>query len=205
MATSDPEDPRESPGVHPDPPPDLIRRQLPLKAMQGPWWRIHGAHRGPLYFGRKVENRFDAPDGDYGVLYAGGDEHCAFIETVGWHTGENIVGEGELRKRKLAELRPTRPLRLVDLTGGGLARVGADARLLTGEHSVARRWSAALRGHPSRPDGIYYRARHDPARCSVALYEHVADELEAEDAGGLMSLQNRELLAEILEYYGFGL
>jgi hypothetical protein len=199
------QDPHERPGVHPDPPEDLAHRQLPLEGMRGPWCRIHRDHRGPLFFGRKIENRFDAPDGGYGVLYAGDDEHCAFIETVGWHTGENVVGEKDLEKRKLARVRPTRPLQLVDLTGRGLARVGADGRLLTGEHSVARRWSAAFRDHPSRPDGIYYRARHDPSRCSVALYEHVAEELEVEDAGGLMALQNRTMLSNILDEYGFGL
>ena len=50
-------------------------------------YRLQRADREPISFGRTGENRFDAPDGSYGVLYAGEDEYCCFIETCGQVTG----------------------------------------------------------------------------------------------------------------------
>jgi hypothetical protein len=84
-----------------------------------------------------------------------------------------------------------------------LARIGADARLCTGDHALARRWSFALWGHPASPDGLAYRARHDPARIAFALFDRVASAVEADPVGSL--LDQPLLLARILEAYGFGL
>jgi hypothetical protein len=219
--------PSERPGEHP-PPPDLAGRSLPLRTFRGPWFRLHAADRDPVFFGRTGLNRFDAPDGSFGVLYVGADAECAFIETFGWETGTRLVTAAALATRRLAELRPPRPLRLVDLTGAGLARVGADARLFAGAHAVARAWSGAFHAHPQRPDGIYYPARHDPSRRAAALYDRVSvAEAPAPPArtrparrrggaareapggftvrslGALDARANRELLARILDRYGY--
>lgn len=35
----------------------------------GPWIRLHECGRAAKFFGRTGENRFDAPAGEYGVLY----------------------------------------------------------------------------------------------------------------------------------------
>lgn len=194
----------EYPGAHLEPPDDLAERTLPLVETKGPWSRIHRVEYEPLYFGRSGDNRFDAPAGEYGVLYVGEDEHCAFIETFGQQTGTNLVSGSELEARGLAKIEAKRLLDLVDLTGPGLARIGADGRLFTGEHAVARRWALALWSHPSRPCGLYYRARHDPSRFSVALYESVADTLRATPQGHLMEPRNLSLLGKILDAYRFG-
>lgn len=69
----------------------------------------------------------------------------------------------------LSEFRSERHLRLVDLTGPGLARLGADARLFAGDHGQARQWSRAFYSHPDRVDGIYYPVRHDPSRVAAAV------------------------------------
>src|SRR6478735_5682570 len=45
----------------------------------------------PLFFGRSGLNRFDAPAGEYGVLYAGESVECAFIETFGSATGIRAI------------------------------------------------------------------------------------------------------------------
>ncbi|MDJ0732074.1 MAG: RES family NAD+ phosphorylase [Crocosphaera sp.] len=60
---------------------------------------------------------------------------------------------------------------LVDVTGNGLTLLDADARLLTGNYDISQKWSKALQDHPSNPDGIYYRSRHDPSRFCLALYQ----------------------------------
>jgi hypothetical protein len=52
------------------PPHDLNERELPIVRLEGPWLRLHAAGREPVFFGRTGLNRFDDPEGEYGVLYA---------------------------------------------------------------------------------------------------------------------------------------
>lgn len=131
--------------------------------------------------------------------------HCAFIETFGQATGKQLVSAVDLARRTLARIETGRPLVLVDLTGPGLAQIGADERLCVGAHEIAQQWSLAFWSHPSQPDGIYYRARHDPSRSSVALYDRVAGALRTAPQGLLTEERNTNLLADILETYRFGL
>lgn len=198
---------QEVPGPHPEPPQDLHERQPSVAQSAGPWMRLHPAHLGPIYFGKDpaLAGRFSAPNGEYGVLYAAEDEFGAFIERFGHDTGIRVVDEVDLLQRGLAKMEARRTLSLIDLTGEGLARIGADSRLFAGDHRVARRWSAALQAHPAQPDGIRYPCRHDPSRAAVALYEHVREEVSATALGTMLSTPNRKTLAEILRTYGFGL
>jgi RES domain len=194
------------PGPHPDPPPDLHQRELPLVRSRGPWWRVHRRGRAPIFFGRTGLGRFDDPERAFGVLYAATDFSGAFIETFGWHTGRNLIGLTELEERELSRIESASHLSLVDLTGKGLAWIGADGRLLTGEHTVAQRWSAALFAHPTQPDGILYRARHDPERVAVAIHDRAeAKELAPQPLGSLSDPRNANLLREALDRYRFGL
>ena len=145
------------PQSHPEPWADLRELELPILSFSGPWFRIHLSKYDPLYFGFTGENRFTAPAQEYGTLYVGHDEYCAFIETFGQSTGINTVTSNWLSKRAISRISSLRSLRLVDLTGAGLAQIGADARLTTEvPHDVARRWALALWQHPSVPDGICY-------------------------------------------------
>lgn len=194
------------PTPHPPPPGDLDGRRLPTVSSRSPWFRVHRSGRDAVYFGKSGLGRFDSPDGSYGVLYAARDFAGAFIETFGWNTGVNLVSRSELEARELAEVAASEELVLVDLTGKGLARIGADARLATGEHAVSQSWSSALFGHPEEPDGILYRARHDPDSLAVALHERTRHKgVEARPLGSLADRQNAELLANALDRYGFGL
>lgn len=194
------------PGPHPDPPEDLHKRELPLVGSRGPWFRIHRRELDPVFFGKTGLGRFDAPDGGYGVLYAAQDFRGAFIETFGWITGINVVALSELEARALAELKTSEEVDLVDLTGKGLALLGADARLATGEHTVSQRWSSALFGHPRSPDGLLYRARHDPETLAVAFHERAgAKGISAETLGVLSDPANAALLGASMDHYGFTL
>ena len=163
-----------TPGEHPEPPADLdTRSPLRYELEEGTViYRLHSAGQAAIFFGRTGGNRFDAPDGTYGVLYAGEDEYCCFIETFGQVTGVPSVSGASLDQRSLAELTVAQPMTLIDLSASaGLARIGADGRLMDGSHAVAQRWSAALRKHPTNPAGILYRARHDPAKLAFAIFE----------------------------------
>lgn len=196
------------PGEHPEPPGDLATREpiladLPTGAILT---RLHARGRNPLFFGRTGGNRFDSPDYSFGVLYVGLDEYCSFIETYGQTTGIRSVTETALEGRHLAHLELLGPMKLIDLSNsGGLARVGADSRLFSGSHAVAQRWSAALRDHPSKPDGILYPARHDAARNACAIYECSASVFKLHAKGSLLELQHTALLGAILDCYGFAI
>lgn len=206
-APSDASRPEESPpGPHHDPPAEIGTFEPLLRITEEPWFRIYRAGLEPLFFGRTGGNRFDPPRGEFGTLYAGQDPCCAFIETFGHETGDvDFVTLDALRARELARIEPRRPLRLVDLSGRGLARLRADARLCTGSIAVAQRWAGALHDLPDRPDGLCYRSRHDPGRLCAAIFDRASDALTASSAGSLVDPRNEGLLAEILETYAFGL
>lgn len=197
---------------HPLPPADLASRRLPIVRIKATWWRIYSTAWDPIYFGSSGGNRFDAPaDADgrrpFGVLYVGRDAHSAFIETFGHDTGKNLVEVARLAQRGIARVTFDRPLRLVDLRGDGLARLGADNALAAGpDYAVAQAWAGALHDHPRKPDGVMYRSRHDPSRSCAALFEHVAPHVRARRVGAsLADPRNIKLLAELLDTYGFGL
>lgn len=198
----------ESPGEHPEPPGDLAAREpLLLETPAGAiLHRLHARGRDPLFFGRTGRNRFDSPDLSFGVLYAGLDAYCAFIETYGQATGVRTVSETAIEGRHLTHLELMRTIRLIDLSSsGGLARVGADARLFSGSHALAQRWSAAFRDHPTKPDGILYPARHDAARDACAIYECSSSVFKLHKRGSPLEQQHATLLGAILDCYGFAL
>jgi hypothetical protein len=116
------------------------------------------------------------------------------------------VSLADLQMRGLARIRFRRPLRLVDLTGPGLHRLQADARLTTGDYAVAQRWSQALLRHPDGRDGILYRSRHDPPRLCAALFERAEDVLDTVDLLGRLDEPGAaELVAGAIEMYGYQL
>lgn len=167
---------------------------------------MHSARHDPVYFGKSGGGRFDDPRGEYGILYAAEDAFGAFVESFGRAPGRDVVSWEKLRSRPLAATESERPLRLVDLTGGGLARIGATAAISTDAYGKAQQWSRALHDHPAAPDGLRYRLKHDPSRVGVALFDRVgAHAIRSRPVGALVAAEHRKLLAAILKEYGFGL
>jgi hypothetical protein len=196
-------------GSHPEPPRDVatLRPLLHVVEPDHTWWRIHSVRFGPIHFGREPRNRFDAPAGEFGVLYVADDPRGAFVETFAHDTGRTpFVTESELRARALSKVRARRALALVDLRGPGLVHVGADAAL-TGiaDYALTRRWAQAFFDHPSAPDGILYRARHDPEQLCAALFDRTKDDVESATLGTMMDPSNAPALAKILDEYHYGL
>lgn len=187
------------------PPADFAQQQLPIIELTQSWQRIHACDRDAIYFSRTGSTRFRAPHGEYGVMYSGADAFCAFVETfgrldAGGDSDFRVVDVGMLSVRCLSEITATRPLRLVDLTGSGLRRIGADARLCSGEHAMARLWALAMWAHPSQPDGILYPTRHDLSRKCAAIFDRAADIVRAGKPRRLIELP-WDLLGEILDAY----
>ncbi len=111
--------------------------ELPIVTVDGHWFRTHHVERAPIHYGSSAKYRFDDPEGKYGVLYLAQQPAGAFIETFGQFVTTvecpRRITSQELAGRALCELVANRPLRLADLTGNGLARIGADARIFAGD------------------------------------------------------------------------
>jgi RES domain len=202
----------DAPGDHPLPHPEL-HSQKPLiftLSAGDVVYRHHPSIHDPVYFGKSGKYRFDDPDcpgaASFGVLYVGADQHCCFIESCGSTTGMPAVSGDYLSSREIAKLELTEELRFIDLaSSGGLTHIGADARLVTGSYKIAQRWSAALRLHPSKPDGIRYPARHDPTRVAYAIFTRPRSAFIVTSLGSLMALTNRALLNQLLRDYNVDL
>ncbi len=193
------------PGLHPPPPSDLSQRKLPLKTLAAAtiFYRVHQAKYNPIYFSSSGGGRFDTPEG---IIYLGIDEYAAFRETIGRFSKYRLISSEELEKRRMSEVKSSRALSLVDLTGKGLTLLDADARLLAGDYKIAQQWSKALQDHPSNPDGIYYRSRHDPSRFCLALYQlPTSSILQVINTYDFLSDEYLESLANILDEYQYGI
>jgi hypothetical protein len=202
----------------PSPPADLAERELPLVTLAGRAPTLYRSHRldrpySPVAFNfRPVADRFNAPNGEYGVLYLAADPFAAFIETFGASMVTaalelRLVSERDLARRCLCRIEVDDPpaIRIVNLADGyGFSRLGIDGRIsTTKQRHVTRQWALALWRHPQRPDGILYRACNDPARLAVVLFDRVGDVLRSTCEHNL--LRDPRLLAAMLDEYAIGL
>lgn len=191
------------------PPPEDLHDRHPLvftAAKADVWFRSYRAGREPVSFARNGVHRWDAPNGEFGVLYLASDEYCAFMESIGRGALKTrFIPAVQLRLGRLCKVGFSRDLRLIDFAGsGGLTRMGAEGSVTSGSgYANSQRWSQALKSHPLKPDGIYYRSRHDPARTACALYDNCARQVKVlEDCGPWAD--QPQLLGAILDHYGFG-
>jgi hypothetical protein len=182
--------PPEDPLIpHPSPPEDFRNRELPTVSSKGTWYRLNDRDfTSSLYFDRSGSGRFDSPAQGYGILYVGADVYASWIECYGRTHGAKGVSE----------------IVFADVTGNGLVKMGADARLSSGSYVAARQWAQAIYDHPQAVDGIRYRSRHDDGRYCYGIFDRCADELQEKNLGNLLE-SNPKLLAEILSCYDYGL
>ena len=158
-------------------PPSWLRTvRLPFitYAAGSSWLRCHKEVDGPVFFGPGVglppRHRFDAPAGEYRVLYVGLDYEAAFIETFLRNPKRRIIDRIDLEIRNMTVLENDAPLRLVEAHAAGLSRIGTTVALSTGGYKASRAWSLALWDHPDRPDGLVYLSRHNPTRLCAAIF-----------------------------------
>jgi hypothetical protein len=120
-----------------NPPPADLNDREPLIHFASPedfWYRSYRIGNFPIFFGRSKSGRWDSPDGDFGVLYLGGDEYCAFMKSIGRGALKTrFVPGSQLKTTGLSKICFKETLRLIDMVGsGGLTRLGAESSLTSG-------------------------------------------------------------------------
>ncbi|MFG1466666.1 RES family NAD+ phosphorylase [Xanthobacter sp. DSM 24535] len=159
----------------PLPPADLHARdpELVVLPADADLHRFYTATYDPIYFDRSQLGRFNAPDASYGVLYGAQEVAGAFAETFLRTPRNTLIDADFLGRKGYVRLRTTRELRLVKLTGSGLARIGATAEVPHRglPYDTPQAWSKALAAHPIDADGIAYLARHDDSQLCFAIFD----------------------------------
>lgn len=192
-------------------PPKPLRRppkqseELPTVALRGwtdPVYRIQdedliSSHRYP-----KPRYRFDAPGGEYAVLYANDTKKATFNETYAEKRRRIPRADAE---RHLVKITPKRPLPLVDLTDDRtLSVLGLDARISVGDdYEACHQWALAFHEAWQEACGIAYAARWGGVRTTnVALFVERCNEDIAVNSLGLLgdpALEN--LVLEAVDQY----
>lgn len=190
------------PGEHPEPPNELGDLTFPLANIEDALFRCHKKEHGPLFFSNGDAYRFNAPAEQFGTCYFAPTAACCFLETYRHDTASpSEITKTELEKRLLATIQIiAAPLRLIDISGPGLAQIGADARLTTGNYRIAQRWSLFFWNN-SEADGILYRSRIAPHLISIALYERASEKLQHAISTSFLSPDLVDAFNEILTTY----
>ena len=141
--------------------------------------RIHHQAHSPLWFGPQPgtppQHRFDAPAGEYRVLYCAARLAGAFVESVLRKPAERIVARAYVDERMWSGSTVRRALRLAKLRDEGLHWHGTDAAIsASNDYTTSRRLALAL--HTAFPDldGVAYRARHNNGEVCYALFDRVS-------------------------------
>lgn len=192
---------------YPDPPAVLPAALLTTVPAGTSVWRIHSATRGAADLNPtprprvRSGGRFDSLDGSYAYLYIGGSPAAAVAETLCRNLpvdqSPRLIPRAQVIGRVLSELQITRPLRVVDLTGTGAARINAGVWLTKCDPSGylhTRRWAAAILAANPGVDGVQYRPRHDENTLSWMLADSPAamSHRAVEAVGGLIPLDSAD-------------
>lgn len=139
--------------------------------------RVHWQANGSVFFGPKPgnppANRFDAPGGEFRVLYAARELPGAFVETVLRRPGR-VLRRPEADDRAATRLQVQRPLELAKVMDEGLQWHGIHAGEISIDDYAPSR-QLALDFHAAFPmlDGLAYRSRYDNGQVCYALFDRV--------------------------------
>jgi len=193
-------------GRHPAPPRGGHTGPLAIQRVRKnhTWFRLYRHQYDPLHFGMTRRSRFDAPNGEFGVLYVARQCAGAFIETL-VRDGIRELPNDVIKRFHVAEITASRGLKLIDLAGKGLVRMGVDGRLATGDYRIAQRWSKVFYDHPDGVDGILYPSRHDPKQHLAALFDRTHPLLRGESCGTVRNYLGDQEFFRLLDHYGIAL
>lgn len=146
--------------------------------------------------------RFDAPNGEYAILYANDTKVATFNESYAEKRRRISTADAD---RHLVRITPRTPLPLVDLTDDRtLSVLDLDARISVGDdYETCRQWALAF--HEEWPDvcGIAYAARWGGIRTTnVALFvERCREDLVLDSLGRLGGPDLEDLVLEAADRY----
>jgi hypothetical protein len=160
-----------------DPPDFLKSRHLPLTSVEGTLYRISKQKfTDPIYWSRRGLYRFDTPTAKYGVLYTGRTFETALLEVFGdqW-LDRRITARDFLKEFDVCELGLERRLKVVNLSGKELDRLGTDANIFASlAYDVTQEWARLFMEHPDKPHGIRYPSRKNERLHNFALFSTAA-------------------------------
>jgi hypothetical protein len=172
----------------------FLEWEAPLFRIQDSDVLGYRAYPSPIY-------RFDAPAGEYAVIYANDSEVGVFAE-VYVDRGRRLGMEDA--RRHLVRILPGRPLRLVDLRADDtLAALDLDARISVGDdYGACQEWALAFYERWSEVSGVCYAARNaGPTTRNVALFaDRCASALTPTSLGRLEDLE--EIVLAATDRYG---
>jgi hypothetical protein len=153
--------------------------------------RISRHASGEPYFGRSGGNRFDDPQRVYGTCYFGESLLVALAETL-LHDAVAVRGAFRVHPDSIASRHVLHfdgtPLRLANLTGASLKRLGGHAGLSgTASYRLPQRWSQAVHAHPDRVDGFVYMSRHLNTERAIVLFDRAGEKLHLTAATPLIA------------------
>ena len=139
--------------------------------------RIHHVTRTAVFFGpppgQRPGNRFDAPNGEYRVLYASHRLEGAFVETILRRPKGRILRAEFVNERAYTTLKLNRPVQLAKVFDEGLQAFGVDAGEI-GADTYALSRDLAHRIHATGVHGLAYRSRYNNGEICYALFDRVA-------------------------------
>lgn len=205
--------PMTSTFVCPVPPADFSARDIPIKYLDlalRPLRRIHRTSRDPIHYnkagGTGSRFRFDAPNDEYGTLYASQEFDACVAETI---VRDRFVAgalplqieENELAQRSISTLTVAGGiLKLADLTEA-ILHLGCTAEVLShSDYTAPNLWSRALQQHPAMVDGIIFRSRYANKE-SVAIF----DRTTLIQVGASTELLSSGEMADYLDRFNIGL
>lgn len=156
----------------------FISGLLPLEVPNGAELvRIHWQANGPVFFGpnpgKPPANRFDAPNGEFRVLYGAVELPGAFVETVLRRPGR-VMRRAEADGRAATRLRVQRTLNLAKLFDEGLHWHGIHVgEISIDDYTLSRQLALDLYQSFPTIDGLAYRSRYNNGQICYALFDRV--------------------------------
>jgi hypothetical protein len=194
------------------PPKGFESRPLVLSdvAPGGVWRRLYRSRfPDPLGYGFNP-SRFSDPElnlaspARFGVVYLGSNVKVCFLEAILRDRGVGRtqafpIEWAELEEWTCAELRIEHTLRLVDLRGDGLVRMGIPTDVArASSQELGRRWSRAFWSHNAKPDGIIYDSRLN-GETNIAVYDRALAKITSKATPRLIDCRS-ELAKIIIDF-----
>jgi hypothetical protein len=168
--------------------------------------RIHRKGQGAVFFGpaagKAPQNRFDAPAGEYGVLYAAQRLEGAFVETLLRRPSRRIVKRDFIEERQWTPIRIKRPVTVAKIMDEGLLFHGVDASVsASDDYGPSRALALDLYNDFPSLEGLAYRSRHNNGETCYALFDRVLSSDLVELPSHLFE-ENRTRVDELIRLHG---